>query len=96
MKKSILVAFVAGCLALSIATANADNPVCKVPIPASKAATAKTTVPDVKYPYTFKCPHCGMTLTITKPSDWAGDCGGCACGGTNLSCYNDAQKKSKK
>jgi hypothetical protein len=58
----------------------------------TKTATAAKTAPDVTLPYTFTCPHCGMKITIKTAADWNKSCQTCACGKTNLGCYNDIKK----
>jgi hypothetical protein len=61
--------------------------------PPAKAAKAKPALPDVTLPYTFECPHCGMKIVIKTVDDWNKGCYACACGETNLGCYNDSHKK---
>ncbi len=56
--------------------------------------SAKPGLPNVQLPYTFTCPHCNMKITIKTQADWTKDCFMCACGETNLGCYNDSQKKT--
>lgn len=59
----------------------------------SKTAKAsKDAVPDVVYPYSFSCPHCGMKITVADAADWKKDCTGCACGLNKLGCYNAIKK----
>ena len=62
--------------------------------PASSTKTAKAALvaPDVKLPYSFTCPDCGMKITIKTPADWNKDCLTCACNKTNLGCYHDKKK----
>ena len=72
-------------------TQPANPPAAKPAVPANKSG-----LPDVTLPFTFHCPHCGMLITIKKPSDWKGSCGSCACGNSNLECYNETLKKSHK
>jgi hypothetical protein len=60
------------------------------------AKAASQTAPDVTLPYTFKCPHCSMKITIKTPADWNKDCLTCACGVSNLGCYNETKKNKDK
>ena len=57
-----------------------------------KAAKAVSSLPAAALPYTFKCPHCGLNITIKSPADWNKDCMTCACGKSNLGCYRDIKK----
>jgi len=56
--------------------------------------SAKPGLPDMQLPFTFTCPHCNMKITIKTQADWTKDCFMCACGETNLNCYNDSLKKT--
>jgi hypothetical protein len=53
-------------------------------------------IPDVKYPFSFACPHCTMKITIKTKDDWKKDCPNCACGVNQLGCYYDSLKTKKK
>lgn len=61
-----------------------------------KAAKSKTEAPKVTLPFTFTCPHCSMKITVKTPADWNKDCLTCACGVSNLGCYNETKKGEKK
>lgn len=61
--------------------------------PAPGAGKAKEVLPDVQYPFTFTCKHCGMKITIKTPADWDKPCYGCACGANNIDCYQVPKKK---
>jgi hypothetical protein len=71
-------------------------PPCQAPSGAKDAKGAKPAIPDVTLPFTFKCAHCGMPITIKKTADWTKGCFGCACGLKNIDCYNDSLKKPAK
>ena len=83
MKKLIAIAVV-GLIAGSMNVANASGKKHCCPPVATKAAKA---IPDVTYPFTFKCDHCGMTITVKSKDDWMKSCEQCACGASNLDCY---------
>jgi hypothetical protein len=55
-------------------------------------SSSTRTVPDVTYPFTFTCQHCGMTITVKSKSDWLKSCEQCACGESNLGCYKSSTK----
>ncbi len=58
------------------------------------ARFSKYSVPDVEYPYSFTCPHCGMKITVVSAADWKNDCSRCVCGLNKLGCYY-ASKRTK-
>lgn len=61
--------------------------------PSQPAASADAKIPDVKYPFTFVCPHCNMKITVKSKEDWFKHCGPCPCGTNNLGCYKAIKKK---
>jgi hypothetical protein len=61
-------------------------------VPAATAATSTQTIPDVKYPFTFVCAHCGIKITLKSKDDWSKPCAACPCGTTNLGCYKPGKK----
>jgi hypothetical protein len=61
--------------------------------PAPDPKAGKPAIPDVTYPFTFVCTHCGMKITIKSAADWNKPCLPCACGLKNIQCYKPSTKK---
>ena len=67
------------------------------PAPAAKPAALPVVnvdpnaPPDVTYPYTFICVHCGMKMTVKSKADWKKSCDQCACG----MAFTDCRPKKK-
>jgi len=76
-------------------TTPGDTPPAKCPAPATPDPNAKTpAIPDVTYPYTFVCAHCGIKITVKTKDDWLKPCPVCPCSTTTLACLPKAKKKS--
>jgi len=57
----------------------------------TKSAPATLVIPDVTYPYTFVCVHCGIKITVKSKADWMKPCPVCPCGTTTLGCLPKAK-----
>jgi hypothetical protein len=94
---AILLASIAFGGIVSTAFADTTPPACPpCQAPATPQKGDKAALPTVTLPFTFKCAHCGMPITIKKTADWTKGCFGCACGLKNVDCYNDSLKKPAK
>lgn len=63
----------------------ADNSAPAKTTPAATAVVPKG-APDVTYPYTFTCSHCGIKMTVKSPAEWKMGCDACACGMKKSDC----------
>ncbi len=86
------------CIASAPVRADGTPQTCSPPncAPPGSAKGPQPGTPDVPLPFTFKCAHCGMSITIKKAADWSKGCFACACGSKNIDCYEQTLKKPAK
>lgn len=88
MIAALLAATLGACGSMAFADTSAT------PAPAAKASDSKLApIPDVKYPYTFVCAHCGIKITVNAKEDWTKPCAVCPCCVTNQACLPKPAKK---
>ncbi len=65
---------------------------CSSPNDSMKPSKKLPAIPDVKYPYTFICDHCGIKVTVKSPADWMKPCPACECSVHTIDCLPKPKK----